>query len=66
MTKEKNGYVTWAAFLTISAIVLTAVLAFNGAIWTLHAREQAQFEKRMVEQFDNVKEQLREIKERIK
>ena len=61
----QNGYVTWKNLLSVVGITVTLAIAFNTAIWMMHSREQIQFEKRMVEQFANVKEQLREIKTRL-
>lgn len=68
-TMRQNGYVTWKNLISVVGITVTLAIAFNTAIWMMHAREQLQFEKRVMEkmdfQYQNVKDELREIKTRL-
>jgi uncharacterized membrane protein YfbV (UPF0208 family) len=62
---NSNGYVTWRNLIAVISATIVLGLGINTFIWMMHAREQTQFEKRMVDQFTNVKEQLTEIKARL-
>lgn len=64
-----NGYVTWKNLISVTGVAVALAVAVNTIIWTMHGREQLQFEKRVMEkmdfQYQDVKEQLREIKTRL-
>lgn len=62
---NSNGYVTWRSLIAVVSIAVTLGLGVNTFIWMMHAREQAQFEKRMDGQFSNIKDQLLDIKSRL-
>lgn len=61
-----NGYVTWTSFLTVLGIIMIAALTLNSFVWAQRGREMDQFEKRMVEQFDGVKDRLNKIDDKLK
>ena len=65
MTTQKNNYVTWSHFLTIITAAVLAGLGLNAFIWAQNNRTMDQFEKRMVEQFDGVKERLNKIDHKL-
>jgi len=58
---QKNNGVTWHSFLAILGIIVIAGLALNSFVWAQQNRTMDQFEKRMVEQFNGVKERLNKI-----
>ncbi len=60
-----NHCISWANFLTVIGIVLAAAVALNAFVWSQHAREMGQFEKRMDGQFDNVKDRLNKIDQKL-
>ncbi len=62
---KQNGYITWTSFLVVLGLILTGGIALNTIIWNLHSKEQIQFEKRMLEQFDNVKSRLNRIDQKL-
>jgi hypothetical protein len=62
---KNNNCVSWTSFLTILGIALTMGVALNTFVWAQHGRTMDQFEKRMVEQFDNVKDRLNRIDSKL-
>ena len=62
---SKNSYVDWRSFLTIVTVAIIAGLGLNAFIWAQNNRTMDQFEKRMVEQFDGVKERLNKIDHKL-
>ncbi len=62
---SKNNYVTWSHFLTIVTAAVIAGLGLNAFIWAQNNRTMDQFEKRMVEQFNGVKERLNKIDSKL-
>jgi len=65
--KNENGgtYVTWANFLTVLGIAATTIIALNTFVWTMHGREQTQFEKRVMERFDMQGKRLDKIDKKL-
>lgn len=58
---KNNNCVSWMSFLTILGIALATGVALNTFVWAQNGRTMDQFEKRMVEQFENVKDRLNRI-----
>ncbi len=65
MANSSPNHVTWTNFLTVLGIVLAAVIALNTFVWAQHSNMMSQFEKRMDGQFDNVKDRLNRIDEKL-
>ncbi|MCP3882360.1 MAG: hypothetical protein GY701_28795 [Sulfitobacter sp.] len=68
-TTKQNGYITWANFLVVVGIIVAAMTTLHTFVWSQHAREMVQFEKRFDGQFLMLKEHLNKIEvklERIK
>ena len=62
---KNDGNVKWSSLLTILAIILTSGLLLNTFVWAQHGRTMDQFEKRMVEQFENVEKRLDRIDNKL-
>lgn len=60
-----TNYVTWPSFLTIVTAAVILGLGLNAFIWAQNNRTMDQFEKRMVEQFDNLKGRLNTIDHKL-
>jgi uncharacterized membrane protein YfbV (UPF0208 family) len=60
-----QNYVTWTSFLSVVTAAIILGLGLNAFIWAQNNRTMDQFEKRMVEQFENVKNRLNNIDDKL-